>query len=274
MVTASPPTPPSPLPEQNPAVRRTLPEHFRTKNHSHDTAGIPWRGRDYAPSPFPDDAGERSGAVERALAAFDEGADVTREGIVAALRGERVLIPIQAIATDTEVTASGLHADNASDMAIVKIQFSSGEVALPVFTSVAALGAWNREARPVPMVCEQAAQAAVAEGCTMLLVDLGRDKPIALSRSALWALGQGREWLAPHHDPVVLAEIELLARHLPAVTKAALVAGDTREVELILTLVPGLNREALQATLQQVQRVLAGSQVIAERVSSLKISLR
>lgn len=263
-----------PRPEQNPDVRRTLPEHFRTKDHATDTAGIPWHGRDYAASPFPDDRGERTEALVHALAAVDDGADVFREGLVNALRGQRVLIPIQAIATETEVTESGLHADNASDMAMVKLQLPSGDVALPLFTSVAALNGWNSDARPVPMVCEQAAQAAVAEGCTMLVIDLGREKPIVLSRSALWALAQGRAWVAPHRDPEVLDALAQLPQQIAAVAAAEARPGENREVELVLTLIPGLDREALNAALSQVQTALAASEVIAERVSSLKLTLQ
>lgn len=262
------------LPQQNPNVRRTLPEHFRTKDHRTDTAGIPWEGRDYAASPFPNDRGEREEHVAQALTRFDAGEDPHREGIVAALSTSRVLIPIQAIATDVATTESGLHADNASDMAMVKLQLPSGDVALPLFTSVEALRLWNPEARPVPMVCAQAAQSAVAEGCTSLVIDLGREQPLVISRGALWALGQGRTWNAPYRDVAVLEEVAHLRDEIDEIRDIDLLPSESREVELRLTLVRGLDREELSTVLARVQAFLAHSEIVAERVSSLKLSVR
>lgn len=265
---------PSPLPEQGAHVWRTLPEHFAHKSPLTDTAGIAWKGRDYTVSPFPEDRGELSATMREALRAVDAGQDTTREALVAALAGERVLVPIQAIATEEAVTASGLHADNASDMAMVSFRLADGQVALPLFTSVAALNAWSAEARPVPLQAERAAQAAVAEGCTMLVIDAGRQIPLTLSRSALWALAQGRAWTAPHRDPRVLGEVARLPQLIAEVTGADLAPGDEREVELRLTLVPGLNRAQLAAALERVSGFLATSDIVAERVSSLKLTLR
>lgn len=265
---------PSPLPEQGAHVRRTLPEHFAHKSPLTDTAGIAWKGRDYTVSPFPEDRGQLSERLRDALRAVDAGEDATREAFVAALAGERVLVPIQAIATEETVTESGLHADNASDMAMVSFQLSNGQAALPLFTSVEALNAWSAEARPVPLQAERAAQAAVAEGCTMLIIDAGRARPLTLSRSALWALAQGRAWSAPHRDAEVLAEVARLPQLIAEVTAAGLAPGNEREVELRLTLVPGLTRAQLSAVLERVSAFLSTSDVVAERVSSLKLTLR
>ncbi|MFV8403161.1 SseB family protein [Dermabacter hominis] len=262
------------LRRQDPKVARTLPPHFATKDQRADTAGTPWHVRDLTPSHFPGDVGERNEAVAKALDACDAGQDPTREKLVEALAGTRVLIPIQAIATETATTASGLHADNASDMAMLKLQLRDGQMALPVFTSAAALSAWSPEARPVPMVLEQAAQSAVAEGCTCLALDLGRDgAPLVLRRSALWAIAQGRRWCAPYKDSTVLDEVEALVAAIDGVDGAEVLAGQEREVELKLGLTPGLEQAELDALMTRVHTYLAHSQVIAERVSSLKITV-
>lgn len=262
------------LRRQDPKVARTLPPHFATKDQCADTAGTPWHGRDLTPSHFPGDVGERNEAVAKALDACDAGEDPTREKLVEALAGTRVLIPIQAIATETATTASGLHADNASDMAMLKLQLRDGQMALPVFTSATALSAWSPEARPVPMVLEQAAQSAVAEGCTCLALDLGRDgAPLVLRRSALWAIAQGRRWCAPYKDSTVLDEVEALVAAIDGVDGAEVLAGQEREVEFKLGLTPGLEQAELDALMARVHTYLAHSQVIAERVSSLKITV-
>lgn len=262
------------LRKQDPKVARTLPAHFAAKGKHADTAGTPWHGRDLTPSHFPGDMGERNEAVATALEALDAGEDPTRERLVAALAGTRILIPIQAIATETAETENGLHADNASDMAMVKLRMRDGQVALPIFTSLEALAAWSPEARPVPMVLEKAAQSAVAEGCTCLAVDLGREgTPLVLRRSALWALAQGRPWRAPHNDDLVRSEIAALVHAADGLEGAEPLPGEERELELRLALTPGLDRQALDALMSRVQTFLAHSRVIAERVSSLKITV-
>ncbi|CAM4073096.1 SseB family protein [Helcobacillus massiliensis] len=254
-------------------MRRTLPAHFTQKSHLTDTAGVPWKGRDYTVSPFPTDTGGQDPRIAAALAAVDAGEDPHHEALVAALRGQRVMVPITAIATDTEVTADGLVADNASDMAVVKIQAGT-DIALPIFTGTEQLTAWRPEARPVPMVIEQAAQAAVAEGCTMLIVDMGRPRPVVLTRSALWALGQDRPWTPPHADDAVISEMRgALLGTVPHLRDVHLRPHPEREVDVVLVLEPGLRREDLQAILGGIQQILASSQLIAERVTSLKLTV-
>src|SRR5699024_2318482 len=72
------------------------------------------------------------------------------------------------------------------------------------------------DARPVPVVAPQAAQAAVQEGCTSLLLDPATPAeeggPVLLPRSVLWALAQGRDWLPPHEDPALARALERSAQ--------------------------------------------------------------
>lgn len=267
-------------PAQPEAVRRTLPAHFREKSPLTDTAGVSWSGRDYAVSPFPDDDGSAPPALAGALAAVRRGEDADRRALVAALAGSRLLVPIMAVATEAGTTAHGLTGDNGADMAMVTITGADGSSALPVFSAVAELAAWRADTRPVPVVAEQAAQAAVQEGCTALLVDPGTALPgalgggvVVLRRSALWALAQGRAWIPPQDDPVVVAELERLATSVPGVQGLRATAGATRELDLHVRLPSGLSREEVGAVVQRLGQALAASSVVAERVTSLKLVL-
>src|SRR5699024_733622 len=121
--------------------------------------------------PFPGDDGSVPAPLAEALAAHRDGRDPHRQHLVAALADARVLVPITAVASETGTTAHGLTGDNGADMAMISIAAADGTKALPLFSSVAALSAWRNEARPVPVVAPQAAQAAVQEGCTALLLD-------------------------------------------------------------------------------------------------------
>jgi len=60
-------------------------------------------------------------------------------------------------------------------MAAVFMTGADGRNALLTFSSVAALEAWNPVARPAPVWGREAAQAALDEGASALLLDLGAE---------------------------------------------------------------------------------------------------
>ncbi|WP_087484301.1 SseB family protein [Brachybacterium massiliense] len=269
---------PEPETSSSEQVRRTLPAHFREKSPLTDTAGVSWEGRDYPVSPFPGDDGSVPAELAAALRAHRAGEDADREQLVAALAQARVLVPIMAVATETGTTAHGLTGDNGADMAMVSITAPDGTTVLPLFTSVASLSAWRSDARPVPVVAPQAAQAAVQEGCTALLLDPATSSeeggPILLPRSVLWALAQGRTWIPPHRDPEVAAVLDQVAQRSPeAVTGLVARSGQRAEVDLHLQLLPGLTASAVREVVDGVTAQLAQEQIVAERISSMRLVL-
>ena len=278
-----------PAPETGPAqetgpaeagerARRALPAHFREKSPLTDTAGVTWEGRDYTVSPFPEDDGSTPEPLAEALAAHRAGQDPHRRQLVAALSSARVLVPIMAVATETGTTAHGLTGDNGADMAMVSITAADGTTMLPLFTSVTALSAWRNDARPVPVVAPQAAQAAVQEGCTSLLLDPATPAeeggPVLLPRSVLWALAQGRDWLPPHEDPELARALERIGQEAAAEVQALTArAGESAEVDLHVQLRPGLTAEQVRAVVDAVTARLGTEEIVAERISSLRLVL-
>lgn len=259
-------------------ARRALPAHFREKSPLTDSAGVSWEGRDYTVSPFPGDDGSTPPALAGALRAHRAGEDPHRRALVAALASSRVLVPIMAVATELGTTAHGLTGDNGADMAMVSITAPDGSRVLPIFSSVAALGAWRSDARPVPVVAPQAAQAAVQEGCTALLLDAAipaeEGGPVLLPRSVLWALAQGRDWIPPHEDPELAAELERIgAEASDQVLGLSARAGEQTEVNLHLRLRPGLTAPQVQEVVGAVTTRLGASPLVAERISSLRLVL-
>lgn len=273
-MTTGPPEDPA---ATGPTAHRGLPAHFREKSPLTDTAGVPWAGRGHARSPFPEDDGSTPPALAAALAAHHAGRDPHRQDLVAALAASRVLVPIMAVATEAGTTAHGLTGDNGADMAMVSLIGPGGERTLPVFTAVTALAAWRADARPVPVPAARAAQAAVQEGCTSLLLDAARSSedggPVALPRSVLWALAQGRAWIPPHLDAELGAVLEGVAAQVEPVRALVARAGESSEVDLHLRLVPGLSAEQVRGVVQEVSARLAAEQLVAERVSSLRLVL-
>jgi hypothetical protein len=276
-----------------PAGGRELPAHFRQKSRYTDTAGTSWAGRDYTESPFPGDDGSVPDVLREALDLVADGKDPLHQHLAAALASTRVLVPIMAVATEEGTTAHGLTGDNGADMAMVSITAPDGSTALPVFSSVAALSAWRRDARPVPTVTAQAAQAAVQEGITSLLLDPAGDgghdsaggspagsdtrgteaEPILLQRSILWALAQGRTWIPPHEDPELATELERIAAGIAEILGLAAGPGTSTEVVLHVRLVPGLDRNGVQQVVTRLSQAVSASQLVADRITSLTVSL-
>lgn len=267
------------------SVQRSLPAHFREKSPLVDTAGVPWKGRDYSVSPFPNDDGSAPLALAAAIHAVravsvgeaHDGAAVRAErltDLAGVLRGARLLVPIMAVATEEGTTAHGLTGDNGADMAMVTIRGADGSSALPVFSAVDELSAWRRDARPVPVIAEKAAQAAVQEGCTALLLDpAAHEEPVVLQRSLLWALARGRPWVHPATDPAVTAELARLAAEVDGVLALEPRAGTVREVDLVVRLRPALPAEQVQRIVARLSAALGASQIVAERITSLKLVL-
>ncbi len=160
-------------------------------------------------SAFPDDTGEADPALASALATYAD--DTTRRHgfalALAALQSARLLVPVVAVLGEVEVDPDdGLARDKSSDMAAVLVQGPGGQRGLLAFSDTDTLAGWNPEARPVPVTARTAAQAAVQEGATALLVDLAGPVRLVVDGDHLTALAAGwtlarvgddLAWLAP-----------------------------------------------------------------------------
>ncbi|MEH3034229.1 MAG: SseB family protein [Aeromicrobium erythreum] len=119
--------------------------------------------RTLAEPAFPDDDGSADPALATAL-----GDDLQ---VLAVLGGVRVLVPVVATLGEGGRTAAG--ADKDADMAAVLMRGADGRQALLTFSSLDTLHAWDPHARPVPVLGRDAARAAIDEGASALLLDLG-----------------------------------------------------------------------------------------------------
>lgn len=119
--------------------------------------------RSLAAPAFPDD----DGMIYPALATAWGNADA----VIAAFPEVRVFVPIVAVLGELATDGS----DKSADMAAVFMTGADGRRGLLTFSSVATLEAWNPTARPVPVWGREAAMAALDEGASALLLDLGTD---------------------------------------------------------------------------------------------------
>jgi hypothetical protein len=157
---------------------------------------MPWTGRALTSTGFDGDMGE---ADVDLIAALDDPQDET--GLMRAVAQARLLVPIVAAPSGIDDSGEPM-AERSTDMAVVTLTSPDGQRALPVFSSLATLSAWDAAARPSPVTSSRAAQAAVSERCDVMLLDLGSGHECVLRPSMVWALAQQREWLPAHTDPL------------------------------------------------------------------------
>jgi hypothetical protein len=123
----------------------------------------------------------------------------------------------------------------------------------------------------------------------LLVLDPGGPVTVLLPRPAVWALAQQQEWrpavpgLGERRavDPEVRDAVRSTLSGVPGLLHAdrgPVVAVDAEpgrraEVAVALTLVPGLDRAALDAVLRRVGDALATDETVTRRVDSLEMRL-
>jgi hypothetical protein len=140
------------------------------------------------PQPLvPDDDGSADVSVTSALTAFAAGTAEAGE-VIAALGGARLLVPVVALLTESEVGEHGLKQEKESEMALPKLVGNDGREAVPAFTGVESLGLWRPDARPIQATTLQVCQAAVHEGVAAVVIDVAGPVPFVIEGSLLRAL--------------------------------------------------------------------------------------
>jgi hypothetical protein len=147
---------------------------------------------------FAGDVGGSDPTLSAALTAY--AADPARHlEVFAALRGARLLVPVVAVLGEAEVDEAGLTHDKSSDMpvssevemATALLTGRDGRQALLAFTGLESLAAWRAEARPVPVAASLAAQAALQEGASALVVDVAGPTTYVVEGALLEGLARG-----------------------------------------------------------------------------------
>jgi len=252
--------------------------HRFGSSEAHDSAGHPWAGRVFQSNPHAADDGRADPVLAAAIAAFQAGRGGAA-AVVDAVRGARLLVPLLAEAGTVGRTASGRIVDKSQELSLVTVAGPDGRPALPAFSEVAAMRAWDPAARPVPVEGQRLALAAASEGSPVVL-DASTPSEFVLRPPALVAIATERAWAPPHEDPAVqeafaasfVAEDAVRALELRPGDPSARLAGP--ELVVVLSLVDGLDHAALDAVIGRLSTAWAATPAIAERVDSLTIRLR
>ncbi|MFP3990175.1 SseB family protein [Streptomyces sp. E11-3] len=213
-------------------------------------------------SGFSDDDGSADPRLAAALTAWAGNRTAeTASGVLQALAGTRLLVPVVAVLGETETDANGLKREKSSDMAVPTLK-AGDRIALPAFTSTAALARWDPAARPVAVPLGQALRAAAHEKADTIVLDMAGPVAFELPRPALLALAEGRTSTDPLTDPAVIEAVRAAVAGVPAVLRAHLGPG---RADGTLALVLGPDTEAADAA-RQVADALAADDVLRARL--------
>ena len=160
-------------------------------------------------SGFAGDDGAAPPALADALAAYAADRRTGLPQVLGVLGESRLLVPVVAVLGEVEHDESGLAHEKSSDMAAVLMRAADGSTGLLAFTATASLTAWDPGARPVPVTGRVAAQSAIQDGASALVLDVAGPVLCAIEGEDLRALAagwrlvglEGRDggwgWLAP-----------------------------------------------------------------------------
>ncbi|MEO7147458.1 MAG: SseB family protein [Terrimesophilobacter sp.] len=243
-----------------------------------DSAGQPWAGRQFSSNDSAADDGSAPAELLAAIDAFHNGT-AGLELVVDQVRTCRLLIPLVAKAGEEGVNDHGVTIDKTQELSIVTVSGPDGRNVLPVFSSVEAMSSWNPQARPVPASGPRIALAAANENTDLVVIDPTSPSEVAIRRPALWAIGKGEQWLPGHRSAPLAAEFDRLSFREDEVKRVELSDGDPRsrltgpELRVTLTLIDGLDQDALNALLARLSLAWSTSELIAAQVDSLEIKL-
>ena len=218
-----------------------------------DSAGVPWEGRSFEANSYAADTGETPAVLIPLL----NQRPVPKFELVRALHGTRLLIPLVAELGEGEIGPNGLLVEKSADLAIVAVATPDGQTAIPAFTSVAELAAWNSDARPVPVAAEKVCLAAASEGHTRVVLNPASGA-IVLRRPQLAAIAQALDWDPPHLSAKVSEMILTATKKHLMISSVDLFDGDpdasltAPELTIQLGFKPGLSPETLKEILTQL----------------------
>lgn len=243
-----------------------------------DSAGVPWEGRGFEANAFAGDDGKADQQLIDAIIRLQAGTG-TQVQVIDAFRKARVLIPLLANLGESGEGAHGQTVDKSADLSIVTVETPDQQNALPVFSSVAAMNAWNPVARPVPHSATKAALAAAAEGNTRIVLDPGSPTEFVIRRPAIEAIAKEISWTPSYEDSEVAKAFDQALAGNPELAGWSIAGGDpvsvlaSAEVELTLGLARTLTQEEFDALMQKIAKSISESEVIGERVDSLRVKL-
>ena len=248
-------------------------------NRLTDSAGTPWEGRSFEQNSFAEDDGNAPAELVAAIAALRAG-EAGAEQVVDQIRVARLLVPLIAQLGESEVGAHGKKVDKSAELSIVTVNSPDDQEALVVFSSVDAMSRWNPSSRPVPIDAIRLCLAAASQMSTRVVLDPGSDTQFVLRRPGIAKIAQQLPWIPPHQNPAVLSvvsdsistESKVLEFEASTADPMSVLAG--AELEIRLTLEPGLESVMVRDLIERISSFWSKSEEFAASVDSVSIKLR
>jgi hypothetical protein len=168
--------------------------------------------------------------------------------------------------------------DKVQELSVITVAGPSGEKVIPAFTSVAAMTAWNSEARPIPIQAQRVALAAASEETDRIVVNPGTDS-IVLRRPVVWSIAQGKPYIAPWESAEFLSETHKLLAGIDNLLEIEVAPGDSNatgngpDVTLIIGLIDGHDADRVQTLVAEVQARISNNDTFVNQVDALALSL-
>jgi hypothetical protein len=164
------------------------------------------------PQPLdPGDDGSAAPAVAAALAAYERGAADATE-VLNALATARLLVPVVALLTESEIGEYGLRQEKESEMALPKLVGQDGREAVPAFTGAESLARWRPDARPIQTTLLQICRAAAGESAAAVVVDVAGPVPFVVEGGVLEALAAVESGTLDQVPGATVARVEPVRR--------------------------------------------------------------
>lgn len=246
-------------------------------DHHADSSGVPWEGRTFHENPHAGDTGDTPADVAESLTAWRAGTG-SFTGLVAAFAVNRFLIPLVTHAGEDFDVDNPVMEDKIQELSVITVAGPSGEMVIPAFTSVAAMSAWNSEARPIPIEAQRVALAAASEQTDRIVVNPGTDS-IVLRRPVVWSVAQGNSYSAPWESAEFLAATRNLLGGIDNLGDVGVgpgdpyATGDGPDVTLLLVLPDGLNADQVEVLITEVQGRISGNDLFVTGVDTLTVTL-
>ena len=246
-------------------------------DHHSDSSGVPWEGRAFQDNPHAGDTGETPTDVAECVTAWRAGTGSFTD-VVATLAVNRFLIPLVTHAGDDFDTDNPVMEDKVQELSVVTVAGPNGEKVIPAFTSVAAMKAWNPDARPIPIDAQRVALAAASEQTDRIVVNPGTDS-IVLRRPVVWSIAQGNPYIAPWESTEFVSDTRDLLGDIANLNEIGVAPGDPNatgegpDVTLFLGLVDGLDADQVHTLVTTVHERISGSEPFIHAVDALTLTL-